>query len=900
MRFSPIHSKGESIPMTESHETTNGSHGLTLEQIVKLTEEGGKPADTLMNVVALIATRFKTDVCSAYLLEPDRSNLVLAATLGLHPRCIGTLRMPLHEGLAGLVAEQVLPVAVENVSNHPRFKYFKEAGEELYHSFLGVPLIDGGVLQGVLVVQTKEPRTFREDEIRMLVEAATEVAPVVSEARTLDRFIAPAQERLWALARNVWWSWDSDCVSLFRDLNPTRWRQLNQNPISLLSEIPLGEINRRATELVLHSRINYVYRRQQEYLHADRTWGAANAGVLRPRPVAYFSAEFGLHESLPIYSGGLGVLSGDHIKSASDLDIPLVGVGLFYGQGYFLQRLDQSGWQREEYLQTDVNQLPMQPAIGVNGEPVVVEIQTRGGFIRAKVWRVKVGRIDLLLLDSNVSGNAPEDLDTTSRLYGGDARTRIRQELLLGVGGFRALKAMGISPGVLHLNEGHSGFAVFEAIRNRMVEEGIDFNTAASQIPREVIFTTHTPVPAGHDRFNADLMEEHLGPLREQLGISHENMMGFGREYPTDHGERFCMTVLGLKLSRRANAVSSLHGEVSRAMWKCLYPGRPEDAVPIGHITNGVHVPSWLAPQMCRLYDRHLGVGWQGKSGVRKTWEEIENIDDGELWETHLSLKSQLIDFVRRRAKEQAERRAEAYGTLQALGKVLSPDALTIGFARRFATYKRANLLLADMERLASMVNDPKRPVQFLFAGKAHPHDEPGKRVLQQIAQMMRDSKFANKFVFVEDYDINVGRFLVQGVDVWLNNPRRPLEASGTSGQKVVLNGGLNLSVLDGWWAEAYDGLNGFAIGTGRTHSNMDVHDSRDGEDLYRVLHDELIPLYYHRDRDGLPRGWIKRMKRTIRTLGWRFSADRMVMDYTLKCYVPAAGGTSSEIRPPS
>ena len=900
MRFSPIHSKGESIPMTESHETTNGSHGLTLEQIVKLTEEGGKPADTLMNVVALIATRFKTDVCSAYLLEPDRSNLVLAATLGLHPRCIGTLRMPLHEGLAGLVAEQVLPVAVENVSNHPRFKYFKEAGEELYHSFLGVPLIDGGVLQGVLVVQTKEPRTFREDEIRMLVEAATEVAPVVSEARTLDRFIAPAQERLWALARNVWWSWDSDCVSLFRDLNPTRWRQLNQNPISLLSEIPLGEINRRATELVLHSRINYVYRRQQEYLHADRTWGAANAGVLRPRPVAYFSAEFGLHESLPIYSGGLGVLSGDHIKSASDLDIPLVGVGLFYGQGYFLQRLDQSGWQREEYLQTDVNQLPMQPAIGVNGEPVVVEIQTRGGFIRAKVWRVKVGRIDLLLLDSNVSGNAPEDLDTTSRLYGGDARTRIRQELLLGVGGFRALKAMGISPGVLHLNEGHSGFAVFEAIRNRMVEEGIDFNTAASQIPREVIFTTHTPVPAGHDRFNADLMEEHLGPLREQLGISHENMMGFGREYPTDHGERFCMTVLGLKLSRRANAVSSLHGEVSRAMWKCLYPGRPEDAVPIGHITNGVHVPSWLAPQMCRLYDRHLGVGWQGKSGVRKTWEQIENVDDGELWETHLSLKSQLIDFVRRRAKEQAERRAEAYGTLQALGKVLSPDALTIGFARRFATYKRANLLLADMERLASMVNDPKRPVQFLFAGKAHPHDEPGKRVLQQIAQMMRDSKFANKFVFVEDYDINVGRFLVQGVDVWLNNPRRPLEASGTSGQKVVLNGGLNLSVLDGWWAEAYDGLNGFAIGTGRTHSNMDVHDSRDGEDLYRVLHDELIPLYYQRDRDGLPRGWIKRMKRTIRTLGWRFSADRMVMDYTLKCYVPAAGGTSSEIRPPS
>jgi starch phosphorylase len=808
--------------------------------------------------------------------------------------------MPLSEGLAGLVAEQVLPVAVVDAKHHPRFKYFKESGEEEYHSFLGVPLIDGGILQGVLIVQTKAPRRFTENEVRMFVEAASQVAPVVSEARTLDRFIAPAQERLWALARNVWWSWDHDCISLFRDLNPTRWRQLNQNPISLLSEIPLGEIERRATELVLHSRINYVYRRQQEYLNADRTWGATNAGVLRSRPVAYFSAEFGLHESLPIYSGGLGVLSGDHIKSASDLDIPLIGIGLFYGQGYFLQRLDENGWQREEYLQTDVNRLPMQPAIGENGEPVVVEIATRGAAIRAKVWQVKVGRIDLLLLDSNVAGNAPEDLETTSRLYGGDARTRIRQELLLGVGGFRALKAMGISPGVLHLNEGHSGFAVFEAIRNRMVEEGIDFNKAASQIPREVLFTTHTPVPAGHDRFHPDLIEEHLGPLREELGLSHDALMSFGRENPSNHGEQFCMTVLGLKLARRVNAVSSLHGEVSRAMWNCLYPGRSEDAVPIGHITNGVHVPSWLAPQMCRLYDRHLGVGWQSNSGSAKTWEEIENVDDGELWETHLSLKAQLLEFVRRRAWEQAHRRNEPQESLSKLLKVLSPDALTIGFARRFATYKRANLLLADMQRLASMVNDPKRPVQFVFAGKAHPHDEPGKRVLQQIAEMMRNADFANKFVFVEDYDINVGRYLVQGVDVWLNNPRRPLEASGTSGQKVVLNGGLNLSVLDGWWAEAYDGMNGFAIGGGRTHTNFDVHDSRDGEDLYRVLRDELIPLFYQRDRDGLPRGWIKRMKRTIRTLGWRFNADRMVMDYVLKGYIPAAGGTSSEIRPPS
>lgn len=883
--------------MTQSYEANEVREVLTRDEVRSLFAEGAKPADTLMNVVALIATRFNTDVCSAYLLEPDRNNLVLAATVGLHPRSIGHLRMPLHEGLSGLVAEQVMPVAVADVKSHPRFKYFKESGEEEYHSFLGVPVIDRGVLQGVLIVQTKEPRNFRDEDIRMLAEAAGQLAPVISEARTLDRFIAPAQERLWSLARNICWSWDEECISLFRDLNPTRWRQLNQNPIALLSEIPLAELERRASELGLHSRINYCYRRQQEYLTTDQTWGTGNVGVLRPRPVAYFSAEFGLHESLPIYSGGLGVLAGDHIKSASDLGIPLIGIGLFYGQGYFLQRLDANGWQKEEYLQTDVNQLPMQNAIGQNGEPVVVEIAARSGLIRAKVWRVKVGRCDLLLLDSNVPGNAPEDRELTSRLYGGDGRTRIRQELLLGVGGYRALRAMGISPGVLHLNEGHSGFAVLEAIRARMEDEGVDFRTAASQIPREVIFTTHTPVPAGHDRFNADLIEEHLGPLRDQLGLSHDNLMGFGRVYSNDYNEQFCMTVLGLKLSRRANAVSSLHGEVSRAMWWNLFPGKPEDAVPIGHITNGVHVPSWLAPQMQRLYDRHLGVGWQNRSGDKHTWAEIEKVDDGELWETHLTLKAQLLEFARHRVKEQCARRNELPEVMNRLGSVMTQDALTIGFARRFATYKRANLILADIQRLAAMVNDPKRPVQFLFAGKAHPHDEPGKAVLQQIAQMMRDSDLGDKFLFIEDYDINVGRHLVQGVDVWLNNPRRPLEASGTSGQKVVLNGGLNLSVLDGWWAEAYDGLNGFSIGTGRTHSNMDVHDRRDGDDLYRVLRDEVIPLYYERDRDGLPRGWIKRMKRTIRTLGWRFNADRMVMDYSQKCYVPAAGGTSSEIK---
>jgi glycogen phosphorylase len=869
---------------------------FSFEELRSLTEDAGRPAETLMKLVALVAKRFETEVCSAYLLEPDRANLVLAATVGLSPKCIGTLRLALHEGLVGLVAEEMRPVPVEKAQSHPRFKYFKNAGEDAYQSFLGVPFIDRGVLQGVLVVQTIAVRSFSPEEIRSLVDAAAELAPVVSEVRMLDRFIAPLQARLWALARNLWWSWDHDSTALFREIEPIEWRRVNHNPVALLGRMPPNDLERRSGELVLHGRINYDYRRMEEYLLADRTWGATHAGVLRSRPVAYFSAEFGLHESIPIYSGGLGVLAGDHIKSASDLGIPLIGIGLFYGQGYFRQWLDRNGWQNEEYLETDVTKMPMEPALGANGEPVTVEIRTRSGGIRAKVWRVKVGRCDLLLLDSNVEGNAPEDRELTSRLYGGDGRFRLRQELLLGVGGYRALRALGITPGVLHMNEGHSGFAVLEAIRCRMEEEGVGFAQAAPRVSREVVFTTHTPVPAGHDRFDAGLIEEHLGPLRDSMGLSHDHLMSLGREYPHNHDEQFCMTVLGLKHARRANAVSSLHGEVSRAAWTSLYPGRTEDEVPIGHITNGVHVPTWLASPMFRLYDRHLGPGWHQHSGEARIWEGIENVDDGELWETHLSLKSRLLEFVRRRAVDQARRRGESPEALQRLSRVLNPDALTIGFARRFATYKRANLILKDMERLASIVNDPKRPVQFVFAGKAHPHDIPGKQVLQEIAARMRDPRFADRFVFIEDYDINVGRFLVQGVDVWLNNPRRPLEASGTSGQKVVLNGGLNLSVLDGWWAEAYDGSNGFAIGQGRTHSNMDVHDVRDGDDLYRVLHEEVVPLYYQRDRDGLPRGWIRAMKRTIRTLGWRFNADRMVMDYTLKCYVPAAGGTSSHM----
>jgi len=864
-----------------------------------------QPDATLSNIVTLLANGFEADVCSVYLLEPDRAHLVLAATVGLRQDCVGELRMGLGEGLAGLVAQQLAPLAQAEPASHPRFKYFGEAGEDAYHSFLGVPLIDRGVLQGVLILQTVEPREFSKGEVDALTAVAAELGPTVRDARTLEQFIAPAQERMWTVARNLWWCWHADVGQLFRELDPVRWRELDHNPIAFLADIPLRTLQERADQLVLHSRINHAYHRLHEYLETKQTWAATHCGILQSRPVAYFSAEFGLHESLPIYSGGLGVLAGDHVKSASDLGVPLVGVGLFYTQGYFRQRLDASGMQQEDYLDINSSQLPLVPAIDDDGQRVTVSVETRTGVIRAKVWKLTVGRCTLLLLDSDVQGNAVEDRELTARLYHGDNRVRIRQELLLGVGGMRALVALGIEPGVVHLNEGHSAFAPLEMVRQSMTVDGLSFDEATRRVIRQSVFTTHTPVPTGHDRFAPDLLEEHLGPLRDALAISPDHLLSLGRVNPDNGSETFCMTVLALKMSRRANAVSSLHGHVSRRMWANLWPHREETEVPIGHITNGVHVLSWLAPQMHQLYDRHLGANWPLRSADPEVWKGIAQVNDGELWETHLSLKARMIDFARRREARRARNSGDdtkggnghaAPGQVLRESPPLSPDTLTIGFARRFATYKRANLFLSDIEALLGLMNDAQRPIQFIFAGKAHPRDKPGKAVLQQIAQLTRHPDLAGKIMFVEDYDINVGRHLVQGVDVWLNNPRRPLEASGTSGQKVVLNGGLNLSVQDGWWAEAYDGSNGFAIGNGRSHVSDEIQDARDAEALYQVLVDEVIPMYYERDQHGLPRKWIAYMKNAIATLGWRFNADRMVMDYVRHCYIPAIGGVSSEM----
>ena len=700
-------------------------------------------------------------------------------------------------------------------------------------------------------------------------------------------------EKCMTLARNLWWSWHPEVINLFRDLDPIRWRQLDHNPIALLSEFTPERLELRAAELVLHSRINYAYRRLKEYLAETPLWGRTNAGVLGSKPVAYFSLEFGVHESVPIYSGGLGVLSGDHVKSASELGVPLVAVGLFYDQGYFKQHLDLDGLQHEEYLNTKVETLPMEPARGTDGKPITVEIQTRTGRLLAKVWLMRIGRVKLYLLDSDVASNNPEDRELTSRLYGGDTRTRIRQELVVGVGGIRALKALGITPGVYHLNEGHCAFATLEAVRQQIKEDGKSFDEAVREVAKSTVFTTHTPVPAGHDRFDGGLVEEHLGPLRDELGVSFEQLMGLGRVEPQNQHEPFCMTVLALKLSRRANAVSNLHGHVSRRMWAHLWPWRVEEEIPIGHITNGVHIQSWLAYQMQQLYDRNFPVGWMDRHGEPEVWQAIRNVDPGELWETHHALKNQLLAFVRRRVSRQCRRRGESDDAVEAARNILDPNVLTIGFGRRFATYKRADLILNNLERLAAMINDPHRPIQIIFAGKAHPADEPGKQLIRRIANLRHDPRFAGRIAFIEDYDINVCRHMIQGVDVWLNNPRRPLEASGTSGQKAVLNGALNLSVLDGWWAEAYDGTNGFAIGHGTHHVDDRITDARDAADLLRVLTEEVIPLYYDRDVDGLPRNWIKRMMNSISSLAWRFSAHRMVADYVKHGYLPAAGGTS-------
>jgi len=701
--------------------------------------------------------------------------------------------------------------------------------------------------------------------------------------------------KMQKLTQNLWWTWKPEVRTIFRDLDLDLYHKAHRNPMSVLKQITPEQLEKRAADVDVPARVDRALRQLQEYLTAPTTWGLTHAGAMRSRPVAYFCMEFGIHESLPIYSGGLGILAGDHLKSASDLGVPLVGVGLLYHEGYTSQVLNAEFWQQDVVEPFDIADLPLVPAVDRFGEPVHVSVEMSGRLVHAAVLEVKVGRIRLILLDTRVKQNDPKDVALAARLYGGDQRMRIEQELLLGVGGTRALRALGINASVFHLNEGHSAFSLLERARYRVQMDGMTPQQALQEVASATVFTTHTPVDAGHDRFPADLAAEHLLPLAEGLKLPLEEVMGLGRVNPHDHGSPFLPTVLALKLSRRANGVSALHGVVSRKMWNHLYPGLREEAVPIGHVTNGVHLPTWLATEMNHLYEAHLGVDYQSSLTRPATWSRITSVSSAEIWETKQVLKARTIRFIRERS---AQTRARL-GLPEIEPAPLDPDALTIGFARRFVPYKRPDLLFSDLDRLDRLVNHPERPVNLIFSGRAHPADNTGKGLIQKVAKILEDPRFRHRIVFVENYNIHVGRILYQGIDAWLNNPQRPLEACGTSGMKVVLNGGLHISVRDGWWAESYDGDNGFAIGTGEIHADQSVQDHRDAEDLFRLLEDEVVPLYYeNRNGAGVPRCWVERMKNSIRTLAWRFNADRMVQDYVEHLYLPAAIGNSCQMPP--
>jgi starch phosphorylase len=710
-------------------------------------------------------------------------------------------------------------------------------------------------------------------------------------------------QKLHELSQNLWWSWQPDIRAIFRELDPATWRLVYHNPVALLQRVPPEAITARVQDLEMQTRINQAHRRLQTYLRGDESWGLVHAGPLLARPVAYFSAEFGLHLSLPIYSGGLGVLAGDHLKSMSDLGTPVVGIGLLYHEGYVHQLIDENGWQQDLYEPIASAELPVAPVLAADGAQARFSVELPGRDVFLRIWRVSAGRSRLLLLDARDDANSAEDQELTARLYGGDQETRIQQEILLGVGGHRALGVVGIKPAVLHLNEGHSAFALLERARELVAEQGVTAAEALREVAAMSCFTTHTPVEAGHDRFRADLAAVHLEPLARGLRMPVSEVMALGSERKEDPTAPFCPTVLALNLTRRTNGVSALHGRVSRQMWKGLYPGKSEEEVPIGHITNGIHVRTWMSADMQSLLVQQLDPLWLDRISRSDLWTGIDEVRDADLWEVHQVLKARLFAFARRRLADRRDR-------LQLPAperEPLEPEALTLGFARRFATYKRADLLFRDLDRLDRLINDPARPVQIIYAGKAHPRDTGGKELAQRVSNLEKDPRFAGKIVFIENYTMHVARQLVQGVDVWLNTPRRPLEACGTSGQKCILNGVLNCSILDGWWAEAYDGGNGFAIGDGEVHADPEVQDERDALSLFEVLERQVVPLYYKRDNDdraagdgapNVPHGWIARVKRAIRSLAWRYNADRMVIDYVKECYLPAAGGEICRMPP--
>jgi len=690
------------------------------------------------------------------------------------------------------------------------------------------------------------------------------------------------------LAYNLWWTWNPDAIELFRRLDVDMWRELKHSPVGMLARLPQERLDRLARDPAYIASLSRVLDSLEVYIKRPG-WFDENYCNEPLGTIAYFSAEFGLHECLPIYSGGLGVLAGDHLKSASDLGLPLIGMGLLYRQGYFHQYLTNDGYQFEDYPDLDFSLLPVTPVQDEDGKQLFITVDVGGRAVNVNIWKTQVGKIPLYLLDTNVPSNRPDDRDINARLYGGDQEMRIRQEIVLGIGGMRALAALGIDPAVCHMNEGHSAFLAVERVKQRMKRNNLNFEEAREIVATGTVFTTHTPIPAGIDTFPSPLVSKYLSSYCRDVGIGVEKLIELGRKNPIDSNEPFSMAVLALRLSYLSNGVSQIHGDVSRKMFSNVYPGVPIPEVPITSVTNGVHIRSWLARDMTHLFDQYLGPQWADDPFNEAVWQRVDLIPDAELWRYHERLRERLVGFARRRLKQQLIARGAPPAEVDSSDEVLDPEALTLGFARRFAPYKRANLILYyDPDRLTKILSDPHKPVQVVVAGKAHPKDELGKELIKKIIEFSKKPALRNRIVFLEDYDMSIARLLIEGIDVWINTPIKLHEASGTSGMKVIPNGGINLSVLDGWWPEAFDGTNGWAIGDRRIYGNQDYQNFMEAESVYELLEKEIVPMFYDRSADGLPRRWITMMKSSMKTCCPVFNSNRMVREYTEHFYLPA------------
>jgi len=693
---------------------------------------------------------------------------------------------------------------------------------------------------------------------------------------------------LLEIAYNLWWVWNSDALELFRRIDRDLWEESYHNPIMLLGSVQEERLTELSVDNGFISHLERVQNNLKRYMELE-TWYDKQYPGQKDKQIAYFSTEFGIHESLPIYSGGLGILSGDHLKSASDMGLPLVGIGLLYRLGYFKQYLNFDGWQQEEYIENHFSRMPIQRVRDQGGNQLKISVDFPMRKVVARVWKIQVGRVPLYALDTDIDDNLPEDRDITSQLYGGDREMRIKQEIMLGIGGIRLLKALQIEPSVIHINEGHSAFLLLEKIRLLMEDNKLSFDEASEVVKGSCAFTTHTPVPAGNEVFTQDLIEKYLEPTYKKFGMKTEDFMALGRIIPTDVKENFCLTVLALKFTKFANGVSKLHATISRNMWKDIWPDIPRNEVPISSITNGIHTNTWLSYEMAGLFDRYIGSAWKDEPADQTIWESIAQIPDAELWRSHERRRERLVSFARARLKAQLIRRGASPNEVNYADEVLDPETLTIGFARRFAGYKRGDLLFHDIERIKKIMTQKDMPVQIIIAGKAHPADNIGKEVIKHIIHISRDLDLRHRIVFIEDYDMNVAHYLVQGSDVWLNNPRRPAEASGTSGMKAAVNGVLNISVLDGWWCEGYNGENGWKIGSGEEYSDCSYQDEIESKAIYDILEKDVVPTFYHRGHDGLPREWITKMKTSMQSICPAFNTNRMIEEYTTKAYRNAA-----------